>query len=236
MKRFLGGIALVALILGLSVESAAAQMRGMVKYPAIGGTGVKIFGDFAKGINDESFKDTYFGGRVELGIPVAQFWAGAGSVKGDSATFNAAQSSNFTWGGGAAFNLIGGISPIKLGIQAGFGSVSEEGSTFSQIPFGVSVHADLGTGGVGVKPFGYVYGNYTMVSVDIQDVDNINEFAYGLTGGLEVNLPMGLGFQAAVGVESVKNETPLFSDKTRLLGITANIGAAYKIQVPSLGM
>ena len=54
MKQILSSIALGALVLGLSVQPATAQMHGMVKYPAIGGVGVKILGDFAKGLNDES--------------------------------------------------------------------------------------------------------------------------------------------------------------------------------------
>ncbi len=236
MRKLLGGIALAGLILAFSAEATSAQMHGMVKYPAIGGVGVKIFGDFAKGLNDESFKNTYFGGRAELGIPMVQFWAGVGSVKPESEE-GVETSSNMTWGGGAAFNLIKGISPIKLAIQASYGSVSEEGSTFSQIPFGVSVSANLGTGGVAAVPFGYVYANYTSVSFSSElNLESLNEWAYGITGGLEVNLPMGLGLQAAVGFESIKSESVIFAGKNRLLAMTANIGASYKISVPSLGM
>ena len=236
MKKFLGGIALAGLIMALSSEATQAQMHGMVKYPAIGGVGVKIFGDFAKGLNEESFKNTYFGGRAELGIPFAQFWAGVGSVKPESEE-GVETSSNVTWGGGAAFNLIKGISPIKLAIQASYGSVSPaDGVTASQIPFGVSVSANLGTGGVAAVPFGYVYANYTTVSFDTEGAESIKEWAYGITGGLEVNLPMGLGLQAAVGFESIKSEDVIFADKNRLLAMTANIGASYKISVPSLGM
>ena len=235
MKRFLCGIALTGLILALSSEATSAQMHGMVKYPAIGGVGVKIFGDFAKGLNDDSFKNTYFGGRAELGIPVAQFWAGAGSAKPQSVE-GFETSSSFTWGAGAAFNLIKGVSPIKVAVQASYGSVSDEGASLTHIPLGVSVAADLGTGGTAVKPFGYVYVDYTTAKSGIEGDESIKEWGYGITGGLELNLAMGLGLQAALDFGSYKSESPIVGDENRLLSMIVNVGVSYKISVPSLGM
>ena len=37
-------------------------------------------------------------------------------------------------------------------------------------------------------------------------------------------------------VERYKSEAPIVGDENRLLGIVGNIGASYKISVPSLGM
>ena len=105
MKQILGGIALGALMLGLSIQPAAAQMHGFINYPAIGGVGVKISGDYGRGLNDESLKSNYFGGRAELGIPFVNFWAGIGSVKADDDFVVGENSSEISYGGGAAFNL-----------------------------------------------------------------------------------------------------------------------------------
>ena len=67
MNRLVGGFALAALILSLSVGSAAAQMHGLPVYGAVGEVGVTLMGDFGRGLNDDSQKSNYFGGRIELG-------------------------------------------------------------------------------------------------------------------------------------------------------------------------
>jgi hypothetical protein len=235
MKRFLGGFALVALILGLSSEAASAQMAGFVNYPAIGGVGLKIFGDYGRGLNDNSGKGNYFGGRAELGIPIAQFWAGAGSYSPDTPE-GSESSSEISWGGGAAFNIIKGpVAPIKLSAQAAVSGVSlGEGISQMSIPVGLAVNANLGTGGTSVVPWGYAYGQY--VSVTAEGFDSINEWAYGLSGGLEVNLAMGLGFYGSMAWTSVKSTSPVVGDENRISVIIVGVGASYKIVIPSLGM
>ena len=98
MNRFLGGIALAGLVLALSSEVTTAQMVGAPVYGAVNPVGVTLMGDFGKGLNDDADKATYFGGRIELGLPVVNLYAGAGSVKPD---FEGAES-EITFGGGAA--------------------------------------------------------------------------------------------------------------------------------------
>jgi hypothetical protein len=65
MKRFVGGIAVLALALGLTASVASAQMHGLPVYGAVGGVGVTIMGDYGRGLNDESGKTNYFGGRID---------------------------------------------------------------------------------------------------------------------------------------------------------------------------
>ncbi len=229
MKRTTVGFALVALVLGLSGEAASAQMYGFVNYPAVGGVGLKISGDYARGLNDDANKSNYFGGRAELGIPLANFWAGAGSGKpeGDGAE------SQFGWGGGAAFNLIKGpLVPVKVSIQASYASVSPTGGSISTIPFGVAAALSLGTGGVAVVPWAYAFGEYWTLSPD--QGDSQSEFGYGISGGLEVNLPVGLGFYGAVDWSSIDwGEGDL---SARVNPLIAAFGVSYKVTIPSLGM
>ncbi|KPJ90844.1 MAG: hypothetical protein AMS18_09915 [Gemmatimonas sp. SG8_17] len=238
MKRLLGGIALAALILGLGVASATAQMQGFVNYPAIGGVGVKISGDYGRGLNDDALKSNYFGGRAELGIPFANFWAGIGSVKPDSALTDGA-SSEMTYGGGASFNLLKGpLVPVQVAVQAGFGYLKSDlgdnaSAKLTKIPFGLSAAINVPTTGVGIKPWAYAFGEYQSRSVT--GFDSENKIGFGISGGIEVNLQMGLGLYAALNWSTVDfgaegetdtKESPLF------LGA----GLTYKIQVPSLGM
>jgi len=230
---------LAGLILAFSSEATSAQMHGMVTYPAIGGVGVKIFGDYAKGMNDDSFKSTYFGGRAELGIPFANFWAGIGSVKADSATVGAATSSEMTYGGGAAFNLLKGpMVPVRVAVQAGYGSYKEDisdnvSAKLTKIPFGLSAAINLPTSGVAIVPWAYAFGEYQSRSVT--GFDSENKIGFGVSGGLEVNLQMGLGIYAAVNWSTidfgVEGETDTSESPIYLAA-----GLNYKISVPSLGM
>ncbi|UCG84955.1 MAG: hypothetical protein JSW71_13510 [Gemmatimonadota bacterium] len=239
MKRFLGAIALAALIVGFCVESATAQMNGFVNYPAVGGVGVKLFGDYGRGLNEESLKSNYFGGRAELGLPFVNFWAGIGSVKADSATVGAATSSEMTYGGGASFNILKGpLVPVHVAVQAGFGYLKRDlgnnvSSKVTKIPFGLSAAINLPTPGVGVKPWAYAFGEYQSRSET--GAESESKVGFGISGGLEVNLQMGLGLYAALNWSSIDfgaegetdtTESPLF------LGV----GLSYKIQVPTLGM
>jgi hypothetical protein len=232
MKRFLGGFALIALILGLSGHAASAQMAGFVNYPAIGGVGVKVFGDYGRGLNDDAAKATYLGGRAELGIPVASFWLGGGAVSPDGV-----EGSEVTFGGGAGINLIKGpMVPVKVSVQASYGTIKSgrwtgEGGRLTSIPFGVAAALNLGTGGVGVTPWAYAFGEYNSLSPS--EGDSESKFGYGISGGVELNLPVGLGIYAAIDWTSIDWEG---GTDTRTSPVVAAFGLSYKATIPSLGM
>jgi hypothetical protein len=229
MKQILRGIALGALALGLSLQPASAQMYGFINYPAIGGVGLKISGDYGRGLNDESSKSNYFGGRAELGIPFVNFWAGIGSVKASDEFVAGENSSEISYGGGAAFNLLKGpMVPVRVSVQAGAGYLSRDGSSHLTVPFGLAAAINVPTPGVGIVPWAYAFAEYQSISPDVGD--SMNKIGFGVSGGVEVTLPVGLGFYAALDWSTVDfgdgSITPLF------LGA----GLSYKITVPSLGM
>jgi opacity protein-like surface antigen len=232
MKRFLCGFALIALFLGLSSEAASAQNAGFVNYPAIGGVGVKVWGDYGRGVNDDARKATYLGGRAELGIPVVSFWLGAGTVSPDGV-----DGSEVTFGGGAGFNLIKGpMVPVKVSVQAAYSSIKSgrwtgEGGRLSTIPFGLAAAANLGTGGVAIVPWAYAFGEY--ISLSPTEGDSESKFGYGISGGVELNLTMGLGIYAAIDWSSVDFEG---GTDTRTSPVVAAFGLSYKATIPSLGM
>ena len=232
MKRFFCGFALIGLILGLSSKDASAQMAGFINYPAIGGVGVKLWGDYGRGLNDDAGKANYFGGRAELGIPVASFWVGAGAVSPDQV-----EGYEVTVGGGAGINLIKGpMVPIKVSVQAGYATIASgrftgEGGRLRTIPFGLAAAANLGTGGVSVVPWAYAFGEW--VHLNPTDGESLSKIGYGISGGLELNLPVGLGIYAAIDWSSVDL---LGGTDTRTNPLTAGFGLSYKATIPSLGM
>jgi len=232
MKRLICGLALIALTMGLSSEAASAQMAGFVNYPAIGGVGVKVWGDYGRGVNEDASKATYFGGRAELGIPVVSFWAGAGAVSPDGV-----EGSEVTFGGGAAFNLVKGpMVPIKVSVQAAYSSIASgrftgEGGRLATIPFGLAAAANLGTGGVAIVPWAYAFGEY--ISLSPSEGESTKKFGYGISGGLELNLTMGFGIYAAIDWSSVDLAG---GTDTRTSPVVAAFGLSYKATIPSLGM
>jgi opacity protein-like surface antigen len=237
MKRFLCGLALIALFLGLSSQAASAQNAGFVNYPAIGGVGVKVWGDYGRGVNDDALKSTYLGGRAELGIPVVSFWLGAGAVSPEEIEGAEAEGSEVTFGGGAAFNLIKGpMVPVKVSVQASYGSIASGRFTsdrgrLTTIPFGLAAAANLGTGGVAIVPWAYAFGEY--ISLSPSEGDSDSKFGYGISGGVELNLTMGLGIYAAIDWSSVDFEG---GTDTRTSPVVAAFGLSYKATIPSLGM
>ncbi len=227
MKRFLGGLALVALVLSLSGEAVTAQMHGLPVYGAVGSVGVTLNGDFGRGLNDDSQKSNYFGGRIELGLPVVNLYAGAGTVKpeGDGAE------SSIAFGGGAAVKLLKGPdAPVGVGIQAGLGYLSEEGDTFMKVPFGVLVAFNVPSTGVAVTPWVMPRGEWQRIS--IEGFDSQSKIGFGASGGLSVVLPVGLDFHAAIDWHTID-----FGDgpDTSTSPLYVGVGVSYHITVPSLG-
>jgi len=240
MKRFLCELALIALILGLSSEAASAQMAGFVNYPAIGGVGVKVWGDYGRGLNDDAAKANYFGGRAELGIPAVSFWLGAGAVSPEEIEGAEAEGYEVTFGGGAGVNLIKDpMAPVKISVQAAVGTMASSRFTGDRgrqttIPFGLAAAGNLGTGGVTIVPWAYAFGEYISLSPSSEvGGESLSKVGFGISGGLELNLPMGLGIHAAIDWSSVDlvGETD-----TKVNPLTLALGLSYKATVPSLGM
>ena len=226
MKRTLGRVASAALTLSLAAAPAAAQMVGNpVYFSPKGGIGFTISGDYGRGLNDESGKSNYFGGRATLGLPMVSIMAGAGSVKPE------AGESDITFGGAIAVNVlkVGPVTPVALSLQAGVGyqkiDVGAISFTTLNVPIGVGITVDVPTPAVGVEP--WVAPRINIVRVSALGASS-TETGFGASGGLNITLPTGLGFHVAfdwmtIGDPSVK---PL----------TVGAGIHYTISIPSLGV
>jgi hypothetical protein len=223
MKRFICGIAVVALAMGLVADAASAQLTGNPVYAINPGVGVTLNADFGRGLNDDSGKDQVFAGRVVLGVPTVSFWVGGGlwdsRIEGED--------KEVTLAGGAAINLIKApILPVALTLQVGAGTLScgDECSTLNVVA-GPALRVNVPTPGVGVEP--WVMPRVQYMRATVLDV-SADEWGVGASAGLNISLPVGLGFHVAADVLSVGDPA--------LQPVTVGAGIHYKIAVPSLGM
>lgn len=231
MKRIFGVFAIAALAMVLVTEAASAQLAGNPVYAINPGIGVTLNGDFGRGVNDDSGEGNFYGGRVVLGVPMLSFWVGGGMY--DSGVPNA--DSEVTLGGGAAFNLIKApILPVALTLQVGGGTVGC-GTDCSELNLvaGPALRINVPTPGIGIEP--WIMPRLQLSRVSAGETD-ITQTGFGASGGVNINLPMGLGIHAAADFASLPESTSGLVTILESQPFTAGIGVHYKITVPSLGM
>jgi len=231
MKRFVGSIAVIALAMGLVAESATAQLAGNPVYAINPGVGVTLNADFGRGLNDESGKTNYFGGRVVLGVPMVSFWVGGGVW--DPRTPLADKETAL--GGGAAINLIKApLLPVALTLQVGGSTLScgEECSDLHLVA-GPALRINVPTPGVGIEP--WIMPRVHMTRFSLMG-ESATQTGFGASGGININLPMGLGFHAAVDFASLPDVTEGAIAMPEMTPVIGGVGIHYKIAVPSLGM
>jgi len=234
MKRFIGGLAVVTLAMGLVAETASAQLHGNPVYAISPGVGVTLNGDFGKGINDESGKGTYMGGRVVLGVPMVSFWVGVGQYDANHIDPNV-DDKEITMGGGAAINLIKApLLPVALTLQVG-GATVGCGTDCSNLNLvaGPALKINVPTPGIGVEPWIMPRVHMTRMSFG---GESISQTGFGASAGLNINLPVGLGFHAVVDFANFAEKTSGIMTALESSPMTASIGLHYKIAVPSLGL
>jgi opacity protein-like surface antigen len=223
MKRLFGAVALAAVL----AAPASAQLIGNAVYPAFPGTGVRLAGDVGFSLNDDAKvggeSAMYGGARVGLGLPILSAWAGLGTYPMGVDGVN----SELSFGGGVGLNLLSApLMPIKLSLQAGGGYQSVEGNKTINVPVGALLVINVPSPGIGIEPWVYARGHWRNVSPSVGDSNS--DFGFGVSGGLNLTLPIGFGIHVVgdwmtIGDPAVK---PL----------VLSVGLDYKISVPSLGM
>jgi hypothetical protein len=220
--KAIGRIAVGALVLGLMAGSAAAQTHGNVKWAALPGAGVTIAGDFGMGLNDDAkFGDEagmYFGGRAMYGASMFSVYAmgGAYPIGVDGLD------SEMEFGGGLAFHAINKADmPISVSVQAGVGYVKSGDETELDFIGGVPITINIPSTGVSIKPWVMPRVHY----IKITDIDG--EIGFGASGGLQVVLPMGFGFNVGVDWQSIT-----FGDADAWQPMTFGAGVQYTFKMP----
>jgi len=182
-------ISLAALALGVFASAASAQTSGNVVWGALPGNGVTIAGDFGLGVNDDAkiggASTMYFGGRLGYGANMFSVYA----VGGMYPIGNDFADGEVTLGGGLAVHVMNQpAAPVSVSVQAGAGYIKFGDATQMTFGGGPLLGINVPSTGVAIKPWLLPRVQY----VKITDFDG--EIGFGASGGLAVDMPMGLGF------------------------------------------
>jgi hypothetical protein len=182
-------ISLAVLALGVFANAASAQTSGNVVWGALPANGVTIAGDFGMGLNDDAKiggeSSMYLGGRLGYGMNMFSIYA----VGGMYPFGNDLVDGEMTLGGGLAVHVINRAeAPVSVSVQAGAGYIKFGDETQLTFGGGPLIGINVPSTGVAIKPWILPRVQY----VKVTDIDG--EIGFGASGGVEVNLPMGVGF------------------------------------------
>lgn len=222
MKNFIGSAAALALAVGLVVAPAAAQLISIpVYFNPKGGTGFTLAGDFGKGVNAESGKNTAFGVRASVGGGPFSIGAGLGTV-----------SSEIQYMGNAALRIVGGpLIPVSVAVQVGVGYLKQDipagpttvSATTLNIPIGIGIGLSVPTPGFSFDP--WIAPRVTINAVEVLGITATNS-GVGVSGGVNLAFVMGLGLHLGFDWTKVGGAEPL------IIGA----GVHYKFGPPGLPM
>lgn len=233
MKKLLGSMAVALVALAGFAMPASAQMVGNPVYVSPKhGTGLSIAADYGRGLNLDSGKPNYFGGRATLGLPMLSISAGAGSVKPTGGT------SNISFGGNVAVNLIKApVMPVALSVFAGAGYLkSGSGATAVKnlnVPAGVALAFDVPSPSLSVEP--WVAPRVQLAQTKFGGA-SVSQIGFGASAGVNVGLPMGVGFHAALEYMTYAAKTSGTLTAAKVSPFMIGLGAHYKFNIPGLGM
>lgn len=212
--KLVSRFAAAVLVLSLFGADVSAQVFGMPVNYAPASTGVTLHGGVGRGVNNDSGKLTSLGGGVIIGMPTLSFAA-------DVSYFDLDTTKKVSFGGHVAYGLpLPPGTPIDLSIVAGVGVLSIGGTTQIFVPAGLTLAFDVPSTGVAVTPWVSPQFRYFRISGGGFSATNSD---FGVSGGLDITLPMGFGFQA---LGDYDNGSSAF---------TVGGGVHYSISVPSIG-
>lgn len=189
-----------------------------------------LSGDFARGINDESGRIYYGGGRLALRFPALSVWVAGGTydprLEGEGW--------DLTVGGGAAINFLKTPSlPVSISLQLGGGAVgmTSENTTVNAIA-GLAFTANIPSGSITVHPWIMPRGQGSWLTLGEVTV---RQLGAGASGGLDIDLPIGLGIHSVVDVIKVWEGSPSIMTLQGGTVMTVGGGLHYAISIPNFG-
>ncbi len=212
MKRSVGLVAALALGFAVFTSPAAAQLNSIpVYFNPKGGTGFTLAGDFGKGVNTESGKNTALGVRASFGGGPFSIGAGIGTV---NPTVGAQRESEIQYMGNAALRLVGGpLIPVSVAVQAGVGYLKQDipaGTTTVSVktlnvPIGVGIGLSVPTPGFSFDP--WIAPRVTINAVEILGT-TVSNSGVGVSGGVNLAFVMGLGLHLGFDWTKVGGVSP----------------------------
>jgi opacity protein-like surface antigen len=209
--------------LGVAALLAAAPVQAQlfsnpVYFSPSHGTGFSLNGEYARGFyEDELDTDINFaGGRAVLGLGPVSIMGGAGAAFAQG-------ESEVTFGGAVALNILDlPAVPVSLNVQGGVGVTDFDGFTWMDIPIGVGLAINVPAPLLDVEPWIAPRVHILRLSND----ESQTETGYGISGGLNITLPTGLGFHVAGDYVKVSD----FDFDNFVVGA----GVHFRIAIPGL--
>lgn len=232
MKRLMMFGAALVLGMTLIVRPAVAQMNSIpVYFNPKGGTGLMVAVDLGRGINDASGKNTAVAFRTALGIGPVTIGGSVGLVNPDGLVGRELESQYM---GNIALRLFGGgLLPVSLSLQGGVGvlTLDDTNKEIITVPIGLGLGFSIPTPGFSFDP--WIAGRYTFVrtkDATFPVAATANQNSFGISGGLNFNFLMGLGFHVAGDWQRNPAELSIPKTKPFVLGIGLN----YTFRMPGL--
>lgn len=224
MRRIGRVMVAAALPLVAGATAARAQLAGIPVYfnPA-GGTGIGVAANL--GMPDNNYGGgTAYGVEGSVGLHALSLRAMIGSWKPKG--FAAAVT---TYGGDVGYRVFGGgLLPVAVGVQAGYGAVKDLvlGQTQSTIPIGVGVSFNPPL--FPIKP--WIAPRIEVTRVSGGGATTTTATAFRVSAGVNFNLLLGLGIHAAVDWGKVSSKLNPATPSTLVIGV----GAHFNFHIPTM--
>ncbi|MCH8937814.1 MAG: hypothetical protein IH966_00210 [Gemmatimonadetes bacterium] len=234
MKRFKTFAAALTMGSSLLAGPAVAQMNSIpVYFNPKGGTGLMVAVDLGRGINDESGKNTAVAFRTALGIGPVTIGGSVGLVNPDEGGLVGRELESQYMGNIALRLFGGGLLPVSLSLQGGVGvlTLDDTNKEIITVPIGLGLGFSIPTPGFSFDP--WIAGRYTFVrtkDATFPVAATANQNSFGISGGLNFNFLMGLGFHVAGDWQRNPAELSIPKTKPFVLGIGLN----YTFRMPGL--
>ncbi len=200
MRQVLRVSIATAALTALAASAAVAQLANIPVYANPSASGIRVGGEVAVGINDESGKNLAFAARASAGFGKLILGAGVGLV--DFGTTEP------TFMGSLGYRIVR-AGPVNVAVQAGVGftrnsSLGEVLRT-ADIPVSLGIGLNVPLLLASVQP--WVAPRFTIQRVAI-DAGSTTRNHVGLSAGVDVNLLMGIGARVAADWSSLPSIDP----------------------------
>ena len=222
-------VSLAAALMLAAATPVGAQLNSIPVYTSPkAGTGIAVSADYGKGMNEESGQNRALAARGTLGLGPFQLGAGIGTVNPE---ISGERQDSFQWMATAALRLIGGgVMPLAINIQAGYGRVEiAQDSTEVNIPISVGVGLSPPIPGFSLEL--WAAPRYSIRDLKINDL-SVSQNGFGISAGVDLGFSMGLGVHAALDWEYLGEETGSVFDLPSTKPAVFGVGLSYNFKLP----
>jgi hypothetical protein len=237
MKLSVGRMAMVTLaVLPLATPARAQLLANPVYVSPKAPVGLTLAADFGTTAQSklagvtQSAKPTNLGVRATLGLPIITLGVGAGLYDPKGGADKVTQLS-----ADAALKIFSPpLVPVGVAFQAGIGYAKRD-STFKEytVPLAIGIAVKPPTPGLSVEGWAAPRVQLGLVSAS---GNSTVQAGYGVSAGVNLGLPTGLGVHAAVDWSKMAQKTtgalPLPEAQTLVIGV----GVHYTFTIPGLPM